>query len=57
MNFEEGDAWEKLCSFLGHEIPDRPFPHANPGTHGLGKRMARKLRNRMRWLKRSAGIR
>jgi len=27
MNIIEGDGWEKLCGFLGKEIPDRLFPH------------------------------
>ena len=31
LNFAEGDGWEKLCPFLGHEIPEIPFPHANKG--------------------------
>jgi hypothetical protein len=30
MNIPEGDGWDPLCSFLDREIPDRPFPHANP---------------------------
>jgi hypothetical protein len=29
MNLAEGEGWEKLCSFLGLPIPDKPFPHAN----------------------------
>lgn len=47
MNFEEGDGWEKLCPFLGLEVPQAPFPHENRGTHGFSKRLARKLRNRL----------
>jgi len=31
MNITGDDGWESLCSFLGHESPDRPFPHANAG--------------------------
>ncbi len=23
--------WTPLCRFLGHEVPDRPFPHMNAG--------------------------
>jgi len=26
--WEDGDGWEKLCGFLGHPVPDAPFPHA-----------------------------
>lgn len=29
MSITGGDRWEPLCSFLGHEVPDQPFPHAN----------------------------
>ncbi len=25
----KGDGWAELCPFLGHDIPDEPFPHAN----------------------------
>ncbi|KAI9476256.1 MAG: P-loop containing nucleoside triphosphate hydrolase protein [Benjaminiella poitrasii] len=27
--FELENGWEKLCSFLGKEIPDVPYPHIN----------------------------
>ena len=27
MNIINGDGWEKLCDFLGKEIPNMPFPH------------------------------
>jgi hypothetical protein len=27
--FEEGDGWNKLCSFLGEEVPIIPIPHQN----------------------------
>jgi hypothetical protein len=29
MNITEGDGWEKLCPFLGVEIPPIAFPHTN----------------------------
>jgi len=29
IDFTKGEGWEKLCAFLGREIPDVPFPHAN----------------------------
>ncbi|MCR0980562.1 sulfotransferase [Roseomonas populi] len=25
----EGHGWDRLCGFLGHPVPDTPFPHAN----------------------------
>jgi hypothetical protein len=29
MSLTEGEGWEKLCRFLGKEMPAVPFPHAN----------------------------
>ncbi len=29
VDFTRGAGWEELCSFLGKEIPEEPFPHAN----------------------------
>jgi hypothetical protein len=26
----DGAGWDQLCSFLGVDIPDEPFPHSNP---------------------------
>jgi hypothetical protein len=31
-----GAGWEPLCRFLGHPLPNEPFPHANKGVHRLG---------------------
>lgn len=30
--WEAGDGFEKLCSFLGRDVPNVPFPHANKGA-------------------------
>jgi hypothetical protein len=30
-----GEGWEALCPFLGVEIPETPFPHANEWMHQL----------------------
>ncbi|XP_078481014.1 uncharacterized protein LOC100182496 [Ciona intestinalis] len=30
FNFKEG--WEPICEFLGENIPNKPFPHANKGS-------------------------
>lgn len=43
VNWENGDGWELLCDFLGKEIPDRPFPHANKGKYTLWQKMTRRL--------------
>ena len=38
-----GDArWDKLCAFLGHDVPDEPFPHANKAS------LSRRIKN---WFK------
>ena len=29
LDLSEKDIWEKLCDFLGHEIPQGQFPHSN----------------------------
>lgn len=29
LDLAKGDGWEKLCAFLGKDIPNKPFPHAN----------------------------
>lgn len=29
MDLSTGDGWETLCKFLGHPVPNIPFPHAN----------------------------
>lgn len=31
--WETGDGWNELCNFLGAEIPDIPFPHANKSVN------------------------
>jgi hypothetical protein len=33
MNLQNGDGWQELCKFLDHDVPNRPFPHANKGPH------------------------
>lgn len=37
MDITAGDGWEKLCPFLGLDVPPTPFPHANVagGLNGL----------------------
>lgn len=30
--FRVQDGWEPLCEFLGHDVPDDPFPHINEGV-------------------------
>jgi len=33
MNICDGDGWEKLCGFLGKDIPDVEFPHRNKASY------------------------
>jgi sulfotransferase family protein len=33
--WETGDRWERLCGFLGHPVPDTPFPHIRPRATGV----------------------
>lgn len=33
MNLKSGDGWEKLCPFLGHDVPKKSFPYSNKGKH------------------------
>lgn len=41
LDLPRGDGWEKLCPFLGVDIPASPFPHANKASDrkGLRQRM------------------
>jgi Sulfotransferase domain len=32
MDITNGDGWDKLCPFLGLDIPDTPFPKSNVGA-------------------------
>lgn len=38
LDFTKGDGWEKLCSFLGKEVPDLPFPHYNKTSEAEQKK-------------------
>ena len=42
--WEKGDGWEKLCRFLGKEVPSIPIPHANKAPSGsLSPRLEKKI--------------
>ena len=43
VNWENGDGWDELCSFLNKSVPDRDFPHANKGKYSFFEKAARKL--------------
>lgn len=44
------DGWEPLCKFLGKEIPDKSFPHANAAVGGW---KAREEQCSKRWVERA----
>ncbi|MCS4122727.1 sulfotransferase family protein [Salinibacter ruber] len=33
--WETGDGWRDICDFLGHDVPDHPFPHINESPNPL----------------------
>lgn len=37
--FEVKDGWEPLCAFLGHDVPDIPFPHLNSGVDTIKEKI------------------
>lgn len=39
LDLPAGHGWPELCQFLGHPIPDKPFPHANKAS------LSRKIKN------------
>lgn len=45
--WEEGDGWEKICGFLGHEVPQAEFPHR--------KKSLSKTQLVVKYLKRNVG--
>jgi hypothetical protein len=32
IDLTAGEGWEKICPFLGKQIPEKDFPHVNKGT-------------------------
>jgi hypothetical protein len=42
MDIPADAGWEKLCAFLGHDVPEKPFPHANKAS------LSRRIKN---WFK------
>tara|TARA_R110001592_G_scaffold99803_1_gene284013 strand:- start:33 stop:665 length:633 start_codon:yes stop_codon:yes gene_type:complete len=46
INLTKGEGWEKICPFLGVEIPEDQIPHANKGLY---TKTPKSLKKRM-WL-------
>lgn len=50
MDITQGDGWEVLCPFLGHEIPSQPFPCSNDAQERRMGRIQRYLQSPFRSL-------
>lgn len=37
VNWKDGEGWGRICPFLGKEIPNQNFPHANKGDYKKSK--------------------
>jgi hypothetical protein len=44
IDLPNNDGWTRLCAFLGHDVPDEPFPHANKAS------LSRRVKNWLRKL-------
>ena len=57
LDFTKGDKWERLCAFLGEDIPTADFPHANnnskakPQPHPIKRKITYARKQFKRWLK------
>ncbi len=49
LNCRDEDAWQKLCSFLGKTVPERPFPHRKNAAHPRNS-FCRRMVNTLRYL-------
>lgn len=47
IDITRGDGWKELCEFLGHEVPDEPFPHRNVKGRHARRRILRRTRVRL----------
>ena len=48
LRITDGEGWEPLCAFLGHQVPEGDFPHRNPADRRLDRRAVRARRRRRR---------
>jgi hypothetical protein len=56
IDLAQGGGWEPICAFLGHAVPDQPFPHSNRIPYAFVPRLVRSLRWRWRLLRHKAGL-
>ena len=54
VDWEKGDKWDKLCPFLGVDIPEEPFPHLNRNKTFMDK-VTKKYRGGLIRLKKMMG--
>ncbi len=50
ISFDSAVGWGPLCAFLGHPVPNTPFPHANPAGTDRSVSLRTKLRRRLQTL-------
>lgn len=55
MEVAQGGGWEKLCDFIGADVPDIPFPHANPRSK-REKGLKAKVKKAIKPLRRKLGL-
>ncbi len=48
MRLIEGEGWEELCPFLGHDVPPAEFPHRNKAGRGPVAAAVRRLKRVLR---------
>lgn len=44
VDWEKGHGWREVCGFLGHEVPDTAFPHANRGRYSTAGKLKALIR-------------
>lgn len=55
VDFEKGDGWKKICSFLAEDVPKADFPHLNKNKTLLDK-LQHKIRGGQRKIKSLLGM-
>lgn len=48
LELGKGDEWERLCHFLNHPVPDVPFPVKNRGNYSLLKKLAKRIKSKIK---------
>lgn len=48
LEWEKGDGWEKLCSFLNKPVPNKEFPHTNKGIYSKKDKMIINIKAKIR---------